>query len=142
MSYKDFKNFLMNENIPLEKFDDMISQMKILVKISMKAVGKKLLKLSPTLCFEIFGYDFILDNEFKLWILEINNNPGLGISSPLIGKIVPRMIDDSLRLTLDKIFNTRYSKKCIDEFGKYKSKYKLDGYSDEENIFEYLCNIC
>ena len=143
MSYKDFKNFLINENISLEKFDYMINQMKILIKISFKSVAKKLLKekQGSVLCFEIFGYDFILDNDFKLWILEINNNPGLSISSPVIEKLIPRMMDDAFRLTIDKIFNTRYSNECIDEEGKYKTKYKLNGFRDDENIFEFLCNI-
>ena len=143
MSYKDFKNYLQTEKIPLEKFDLMINQMKQLIKISFKSVSKKLLKEKPgnTLCFEIFGYDFILDNDFKLWILEINNNPGLSISSPVIEKLVPRMMDDAFRLTIDKVFNTKYSNECIDHDGKYKTKYKLDGFTDDENIFEFLCNI-
>ena len=141
MSYKDFKNFLINENISLKKFDYMINQMKILIKISFQSVAKKLLKEKQVLCFEIFGYDFILDNDFKLWILEINNNPGLSISSPVIEKLVPRMLDDAFRLTIDKIFNTQYSKECIDQEGKYKTKYKLNGFKDDENIFEFLCNI-
>ena len=143
MSYKDFKNYLMTEKISLEKFDLMINQMKQLIKISFKSVAKKILKEKPgnILCFEIFGYDFILDNDFKLWILEINNNPGLSISSPVIEKLVPRMMDDAFRLTVDKVFNTKYSKECIDSLGKYKTKYKLDGFSDDENIFEFLCNI-
>ena len=120
----------------------MINQMKLLVKLSFKSVGTKLLKTTPVLCFEIFGYDFILDNEFKLWILEINNNPGLGISSPVIEKLVPRMIDDALRLTIDKVFNTEYSSQCYDKKKKiYKTKYKLDGFTDDENVFEFLCNI-
>jgi hypothetical protein len=142
MSYKDFKNYLINENISLDKFNYMINQMKLLIKISFKSVSKKLLKNKKNiLCFEIFGYDFILDNDFKLWILEINNNPGLSISSPVIEKLVPRMMDDAFRLTLDKVFNTKYSNECIDINGEYKTKYKLNGFSDNENIFEFLCNI-
>ena len=141
MSYSDFKSFMQEENIPIENFNKMIEQMKYLVKISFKSVGNKLLRITPVLCFEIFGYDFILDNDFRPWILEINNNPGLGISSPVIEKLVPRMIDDALRLTIDKVFETKYDIECIDENGKYKSKYKLDGFSDEENVFEFLCNV-
>ena len=142
MSYKDFKNYLINENISLDKFDYMINQMKLLIKISFKSVSKKLLKNKKNiLCFEIFGYDFILDNDFKLWILEINNNPGLSISSPVIEKLIPRMMDDAFRLTLDKVFNTKYSNECIDINGEYKTKYKLNSFSDNENIFEFLCNI-
>ena len=141
ISYEDMKNYMKSQNIPLEKFDYMINQMKLLVEISMKAFGKKLMKTKPVLSFEIFGYDFIIDNEFKPWILEINNNPGLVISSNVIKQIVPRMMDDVFRLTIDKVFNTKYSEECINSEGNYKSKFKLKGYSDEENIFEFLCNI-
>ena len=141
ISYNNFKKFLIEENIPLEKFDNMIKKMKLLIEISLKSVGEKLFGIQPVLCFEIFGYDFILDNEFNPWILEINNNPGLSISSPLIAKIIPRMIDDAFRLTIDKIFDTKYADECIDSDNNYISKYKLDGYSDKENIFEFLCNI-
>ena len=141
MSYKDFKKFMEEEKIPLDKFNKMIEDMKILVKISFKSVGNKLLKVTPVLCFEIFGYDFIIDSDFRPWILEINNNPGLGISSPVIQKLIPRMFDDALRLTLDKIFDTKYSNDCFDENKNYKSKYKLEGFNDNENIFEFMCNI-
>ena len=141
MSYADFKKFMKEEQIPLEKFNNMIEDMKILVKISFKSVGKKLLKVTPVFCFEIFGYDFILDNDFRPWILEINNNPGLGISSPVIQKLVPRMFDDALRLTIDKVFDTKYSEECVDKDGKYLSKYKLEGFTDEENVFEFMCNV-
>ena len=141
ISYKDFKKYMINNNIPLEYFNNMIEQMKYLVQISFKSVGYKLLKTNPVLCFEIFGYDFIIDNDFKPWILEINNNPGLCISSPVIKKLIPRMLDDAFRLTIDKIFETVYSPEVIDSDGKYKSKYKLEGFTDEENIFEFLCNV-
>ena len=141
ISYNDFKKYMKEKNIPIENFNNMINQMKYLVEISFKSVGKKLIKTSPVLCFEIFGYDFIIDNDFKPWILEINNNPGLCISSPVIKKLVPRMLDDAFRLTIDKIFETRYSPEVIDSDGNYKSKYQLDGFSDEENVFEFLCNL-
>ena len=141
ISYNDFKKFMKKENIPLQKFDKMIEHMKFLIQLSLKAVSKKLIKINPVLCFQLFGYDFIVDKEFRPWILEINDNPGLGISSPVIEKIVPRMLDDAFRLTIDVVFNTKYSAECFDSRKRYKSKFKLDGYSDDENIFEFLCNL-
>ena len=51
------------------------------------------------------------------------------------------MVDDALRLTLDKIFPTEYDKEVISQKGNYISKYHLDGFSDEENLFEFICNI-
>ena len=141
ISYNDFKKFMKKEGIPLHKFEKMIERMKFLIQLSFKSVSKKLIKVSPVLCFEIFGYDFIVDNEFRPWILEINDNPGLCISSPVIEKIIPRMLDDAFRLTIDVVFNTKYSAECFDSRKKYKSKFKLEGFTDDENIFEFLCNI-
>ena len=141
ISYASFKQFLKEEGFPPDKFNTMIEDMKFLIKISFKSVNKKIYKTNDVLCFELFGYDFIIDNEFKPWILEINNNPGLGISSPVIKKIIPRMIDDAFRLTIDKVFNTIYDNESFDEKGQYKTRFPIEGYKDDENIFEFLCNI-
>ena len=141
ISYKDFQDFLCSKNISSKIFENIITQMKYLVEISVKSVGKKIMKTENVLCFEIFGYDFIIDNDFKVWILEINDNPGLAISSDVIAKLIPRMIDDAFRLTIDKVFDTKYSKECVGKNGEYKSRFRLSGYTDEENIFEFLCNI-
>ena len=141
ISYTTFKQFLKEEGFPPDKFNSMIEDMKFLIKISFKSVRKKIYKIKDVLCFELFGYDFIIDNEFKPWILEINNNPGLGISSPVIQKIIPRMIDDAFRLTIDKVFNTIYDSESFDENGKYKTRFPIEGYKSDENIFEFLCNI-
>ena len=140
ISYNDFKDYLLNQNISLDKFEKLMLDIKDLILISMNSVKNKLMRTNNVLCFEIFGYDFIIDNNFKPWILEINNNPGLAISSPLIEKLIPRMLDDAFRLTIDKVFETKYDSSCIKD-GKYCSKYKLDNFSDEENIFEFLCNM-
>ena len=58
--------------------------------------------------FEIFGYDFMMDSDFNVFLIEINYNPGLEISSPWIQIVIPRMLDDALRLTLDKVFEPVY----------------------------------
>ena len=81
-------------------------------------------------CFEIFGYDFIIDVTFHVFLLEVNTNPGLEESSPLIKQIVPRMIDDALRLTVDEMFHPKYT---FD--GPYVSPYPVHGYNDNENLW-------
>lgn len=43
-------------------------------------------------CFEIFGYDFMIDSDFNVWLIEINTNPCLDESSPLLQQLLPRMI--------------------------------------------------
>ena len=123
-------------------FNKIYSKMKEEIQISMNAVGRRLKGVPKVLSFQIFGYDFIIDKEYNPWILEINDNPGLEISSELISHLIPRMVDDALRLTIDKVFPTEYDKEVISSDGKnYVSKYHFDGFSDEENLFEFICNI-
>jgi len=55
-------------------------------------------------CFELFGFDFMLDSEFKSWLIEVNTNPCLEESSPLLRSLLPRMIDDLLKLTIDVLY--------------------------------------
>ena len=54
--------------------------------------------------FEIFGYDFMIDSNFKVYLIEVNTNPCLEVSSPLLGRIIPTMIDSALKLAIDPIF--------------------------------------
>ena len=91
-------------------------------------------------CFELMGYDFLLDEEFNVFLIEINTNPGLEISSQIIKMLVPRMIDDALRLTADDIFKTDYDNEWKNEKGEYCSKYHVNGYKDEDNLWEYVCD--
>jgi len=44
--------------------------------------------------FELFGFDFIMDEELRLWLLEINTNPYLGCPNNEMKKLVPDMMED------------------------------------------------
>ena len=55
-------------------------------------MGKKLNKKNRISCFEIFGYDFILDIDYNPWLIEVNTNPSLEESSSVLKMILPRML--------------------------------------------------
>ena len=50
--------------------------------------------------FELFGYDFILDEDFNTWLIEVNTNPCLEESSQMLKEYIPRMVEDMLKLTI------------------------------------------
>ena len=83
----------------------------------------------------------MMDEDKNVYLIEINTNPGLEISSDLIGELVPRMIDNALLLTVDDLFPTEYSNENKNERGEYKSKYHVDGYTDEENMWQFVCDM-
>jgi tubulin--tyrosine ligase len=64
-----------------------------------EAVGNQL--LTSKACFELFGYDFIVDSDYETWLIEVNTNPCLEESSPLLQTLIPRMVNDAIRLTVD-----------------------------------------
>lgn len=47
--------------------------------------------------FEIFGLDFMIDENFKVWLIEVNTNPCLELSSALLSKILPAMVDNCFK---------------------------------------------
>ena len=68
------------------------------------------MKLDPRrLCdsFEIFGYDFMIDENMRVYLIEANTNPCLELSCPLLARIIPAMLDSAFRIALDPLFPPR-----------------------------------
>ena len=79
--------------------------MKALIVRSLLATKKTIDPYRRKNCFEIFGYDFIIDEDFNTWIIEVNTNPCIEESSNLLKMYLPRMIDDMLKLSVDQFYN-------------------------------------
>ena len=39
--------------------------------------------------FEVYGLDFMLDEDFKVYLIEVNSNPCLELSCSLLSRIIP-----------------------------------------------------
>jgi tubulin monoglycylase TTLL3/8 len=42
--------------------------------------------------FELFGLDFMLDESFNVFLIEVNTNPCLETSCPLLTKIITPLV--------------------------------------------------
>ena len=50
------------------------------------------------MCFEILGFDVMLDHKLKPYIIEVNSSPSFATDSPLDKTIKRKVIHDSLVL--------------------------------------------
>ena len=53
---------------------------EIVVK-TFNSVRRSIDPLHRNYCFELFGYDFILDEKYDLWLLEINKSPTMEMNT-------------------------------------------------------------
>ncbi len=98
LSYGDFQEYI-NANFPgkdISVKDNLYNKMKEYVNLTLLSVRKKLNPDYKKYCFEIFGYDFMVDEEFNIWLIEINTNPCLEESSQLLKMLLPRMLGTML----------------------------------------------
>ena len=51
--------------------------------------------------FELFGYDFMFDEDFKPYLIEVNSNPSLECSCTLLSKIFGELLEATFKMTVD-----------------------------------------
>jgi tubulin polyglutamylase TTLL5 len=58
-------------------------------------------------CFEVFGFDILVDSELKPWVIEVNLSPSLATDAPLDMVIKSNLISDTLNLCAVRRFDRR-----------------------------------
>jgi hypothetical protein len=81
-----------------------------------KCVGNR------TSCFELYGFDIIMDKNLKPWLLEVNVFPSMSCTSPFDKSVKTSLLCDSLTLVGIK----GYDKEKISKLAPDKIKGKLD----------------
>lgn len=69
-----------------------------------RAVYGKLDPLKRLHGFEVFGYDFMIDEDFRIYLIEVNTNPCLETSCSLLARIISELLDNTFRLAFDPLF--------------------------------------
>jgi len=46
----------------------------------------------------------MIDEEFKVYLIEVNTNPCLETACPLLARLIPAMLENVLRLVVDPLF--------------------------------------
>ena len=58
-------------------------------------------------CFEIYGFDILIDSNLKPWLIEVNCTPSFSSSSPFDKEIKSMLLSDSLHLIGFNIFDRK-----------------------------------
>ena len=72
--------------------------MKNIATMSLKSVLGNIDPFKKENSFELFGMDYMIDEDFKVYLIEINTNPCLEIASTLLARLIPNMIENVLKL--------------------------------------------
>lgn len=106
MSYKDFQRYLdfhCSEK-GISFVSDILPQIKKIAKDSIKASCFRIDPNRRLHCMEILGYDFMMDKNAKVWLIEVNTNPCLELSSNYLAILIPSMVDNAFKISLDPLF--------------------------------------
>lgn len=74
-------------------------------------------------CFEVFGFDILLDSDLKPWLIEVNLSPALSPDSPLDMVIKTNLLVDTFNLSGVRKFDRRK-----ESLNKLKYRAKLPGF--------------
>ncbi|NXS03383.1 TTLL4 polyglutamylase, partial [Oxylabes madagascariensis] len=94
-------SYLTQKGVNSEAIWEKIKDIVIKTIIASEPYVNSLVKMyvrRPYCCHELFGFDIMLDENLKPWILEVNISPSLHSNSPLDVSIKGQMVRDLLNL--------------------------------------------
>lgn len=144
LSYKEFQKHF-NFHCPEMKIDfekKIYPQMKKLATDTIKATFLQIDPNKNLHTFELFGYDFMVDENQKVWLIEVNTNPWLELSSSLLSRLIPALIENVVKIAIDPIFpapewsNSR--KGQIPDFSENKFELVFNESTDSDSLKHIL----
>ena len=117
ISYLDFDKHLQREK-GISFLQTIVPKIKEMVTDVFEANGR--LMYRPKQCsegvsrgenainynaFELMGFDFMLDADLNLVLIEVNTNPCLDTPCMLLQRMIPQVLDQTLKLAVDPFLN-------------------------------------
>jgi len=100
-SLKALREFLRENHINDFELWDKIKDIVVKTIISMESTvtaGFEMFVPYRDSCFELLGFDILIDQDINPWLLEVNLSPSLNCDSPIDLSIKSNLITDLLNL--------------------------------------------
>lgn len=140
LSYRDFQRYLdyhCSEK-KINFFQDVLPKIKELIKETINAVYLKIDPNRRSHCLEVFGYDILLDNKCKPWLIEVNTNPCLELSAPYLAVLIPSMLENAFKIAVDPLFPPPFNKTQSESFSENKFELIFHQEVDGKDLLEKI----
>lgn len=106
MSLAEFQRYLDDQHRSdgFSVQEHLVPQMRSLMADALKAGGARFNPRNIKHCFEVFGFDFMVDASMRVWLIEVNTNPCLEPCNTHLARVIPKMLDEAFMLSLDQVF--------------------------------------
>ena len=149
-SFQVYKHYCEQKGINFKHIWKQMADISIKSILAVKDIFIKTLKSNGTKDknhFKLFGYDFMVDEDLKVYLIEVNSRPSLLMGDINDLKLKPQLIADTLNL----VGITPYSHDFNDDFKTYEGDneedidgeyiYGKDIDEDEEGVNRALCEF-
>ncbi|XP_066296558.1 protein polyglycylase TTLL10-like isoform X2 [Branchiostoma lanceolatum] len=63
--------------------------------------------------FDLYGFDFLLDEDMKVYLLEINVNPALHTNCEVLQDMIPPLVEETVRVSLETFEKSRKNQSIL-----------------------------
>ncbi|KAI0982358.1 hypothetical protein GJ496_009736 [Pomphorhynchus laevis] len=93
-------NVQKNKNLPVDWTLKVLP--KIQRQILMRVIESVRSRLTRKVgCFGLYGVDFIIDETFHVWLLEINLGPALITNTRVLKEVIPPVLENCIRVAIE-----------------------------------------
>ena len=73
---------------------------------------------------ELYGYDFMVDSNLDVFLIEVNSSPACDYSTKVTEKLVKEMLPDAIKVVVDYEYSERKKKTKNIDLGKWECIYR------------------
>ncbi|CAF1093195.1 unnamed protein product [Adineta steineri] len=75
---------------------------KIICRIMLNVIESIRMRLKERIgCFGLYGCDFMIDENMKVWLIEINVNPSLSTNTNTLLQVIPAVVQEAILISIE-----------------------------------------